>query len=213
MNMIPGVERGARPLALVILADTSSSMSGQPITILNNSLASLIQDLQSDLQTKDSVHITLISFDSMARVVLSLQPVTAVTVPSLSANGSTAMGAAFRLALQELSDTQRIDRRWVQPVVALLSDGQPNDEWQTPLKDLVSHPRVRQAGRVALAVGPQADRAVLAQFASPEYPVLEADQPDKIKTFFKYVTYVTKQMTRTQGVDRGQDNLPADLLP
>jgi uncharacterized protein YegL len=102
MQEIGGIEKQARPLPLVILADTSGSMTGEKISSLNQALAALVQDLRADDQTKESVLFSLITFDSTVKEVVTLEPIKTVQLPKLSASGSTSMGQAFRVALSQL---------------------------------------------------------------------------------------------------------------
>src|ERR1044072_638325 len=178
---IGGIEKQARPLPLVILADKSGSMSGDKISSLNQALAALVQDLKADDQTKDSVLLSLITFDSTVSEVLSLAPINSVQLPTLSASRSTSMGQVFRVALTHLADPQRLPNRCLMPVIVLATDAQPTDDWRVPLDELKNHSRVGNALRLGLAIGADADMNMLQQFVSTEYPVLLADQPEKIK--------------------------------
>jgi len=209
---IKGIEAQARPLPLLVLADTSGSMSGAKISSLNQSLAALVQDLRVDEQTKDSVMLSVISFDDSVSEVVSLQPVSKVSLPTLATRGQTCMGEAMRTALRQLSDPARIPARCLTPVILLASDGQPTDHWQGPLNDLQSHAKVGGALRLALAIGRDADTKVLSAFASVEYPVLQADNPEKIKSFFKWATWVTKTVYKSGGRNRNQQPPPDDLI-
>ncbi|MBI3330439.1 MAG: VWA domain-containing protein, partial [Nitrospinae bacterium] len=179
---IRGIEAQARPLPLVILADTSGSMGGDKISSLNQALAALVQDLQADDQTKESVLLSIITFDDRVQEVVTLDPVKMVALPILRASGQTCMGQAFRVALAQLGDPQRVPKRCLTPVIVLASDGQPTDEWRGPLQEIRAHTRVGAGLRLASAIGSDADINVLNQFVSTEYPVLKADEPEKIKT-------------------------------
>jgi uncharacterized protein YegL len=99
------------------------------------------------------------------------------------------------------------------PVIVLASDGQPTDDWRVPLDELKNHHRVGNALRLALAIGSDADMKVLEDFVSTEYPVLKADEPEKIKSFFKFVTWESKKVFKSGGRDRGGQSVPPDLLP
>jgi len=214
MQNIGGIEKQARPLPLIILADTSTSMQDHgKISSLNQALAALVQDLQSDDQTKDSVLLSLITFDSTVKEVIALAPIKSAQLPKLTANGSTCMGEAFRVALSELADPQRLPTRCLLPVIVLATDGQPQDDWRTTLNDLKTHNRVGNALRLALAIGPDADIKMLETYVSSEYPVLKADEPEKIKTFFKFVTYASKTIFKSGGKNRQAQSVPGDLLP
>lgn len=194
-----GIARQSRPMPLIILADTSGSMRGSKISNLNQALRNLVQDLIADEQTSNSILFSLITFDDLVKELIALQPVTKVKIPELSAKGQTSLGQAFRMVLAQLSDKQRIPEGSLVPTIVLASDGQPTDGWQQPLEELKKHRRAGQAVRLALAIGDDADMNVLQQFVTSEFPVQKADQPDKIKTFFRYVSQVSMSQSKSQG--------------
>ncbi len=205
-----GISRQARKMPLLILADTSGSMSDEKIATLNQALPGLVQELQNDGMTRDSVLISLITFGGTVSEVCTLQSVATVTIPVLVAAGGTPMGQAFRTALSHLSDRSRLPASSLTPTIALCSDGHPNDEWKVPLQELQRHPVASKAVRLALAIGQDADNDILAQFiGNPEYPVLHADEAHKIGTFFQWVTL----HTRSRSVGSGGVPQPVDLLP
>lgn len=211
-DSIKGIEAQARPLPLIILADTSYSMIGEKISNLNQAMAMLVQDLQADEQTRESVMLSLITFDSAVNEVITLESIKTVRLPTLRANGETSMGQAFRVALSQVGDPQRLSARCLQPVIVLATDGQPTDEWRTPLDELKNHHRASNAIRLALAIGSDADMRMLEDYVSTEYPVLLANQANQIKVFFRFVTFVSKKVFKSGGRNRKQP-LPDDLLP
>jgi uncharacterized protein YegL len=210
---VKGIELQARSLPVFVLADTSGSMQGDKVNSLNQALATLIQDMRNDDQTKESVRLGVITFGSRVDEAVKLESISKVQVPQFSANGNTPMGEAFRRVLAILTDERRVPKDNLTPVIALLTDGQPTDEWRHPLNELMKHRRGGTALRLALAIGGDADVKMLEQFVSEEYPVLRADQAEKIKTFFKFVTWVSKQVYQSGGQNRSGQQVPKDLLP
>jgi len=211
MTMQPtGISRQARKLPLIILADTSSSMAGTKIATLNQALQNEVQELRNDPVTRDTVLLSLITFGGIVSEVCSIEPVATVSIPTLNASGGTPMGQAFRVVLSHLSDRSRLPVSCAIPTLVLCSDGQPTDEWRTPLDELKRHPLASMAVRLALAIGPDADKNTLAQFVdNTEHPVLQADEVNKIGTFFQWVTLHTK----SRSVGSRSIPQPADLLP
>lgn len=79
----------------------------------------------------------------------------------------------------------------------LLSDGQPTDEWKSPLDALLKSERGSKAFRMALAIGADADRSVLQAFlADPEAKVFRADEARQIRKFFQIVTMSVSARSR-----------------
>jgi uncharacterized protein YegL len=72
------------------------------------------------------------------------------------------------------------------PVLVLVSDGQPTDDFAGGLRKLNSEPWANRAVRVAIAIGKDADVDVLRQFTGPEYPVLAANNADQLIGFIRW---------------------------
>lgn len=83
------------------------------------------------------------------------------------ANGAlslgTDMGAALRLAAAELQ-LPRLPEHALPSVVVLVSDGQPTDDFTGGLAALMAAPWGQQAVRLAIAIGRDADHAILQRF-------------------------------------------------
>lgn len=118
------------------------------------------------------------------------------------------MGDVFQKIKALIEDTAAIPHRAYKPSIVLLTDGQPTDEYVQPLAALVNEGRSAKAFRIAMAIGEDADRNMLAKFvSSPEYLVTSADARD-IKRFFQFVT-----MSVTQRLKSQSPNAPQPLLP
>ena len=113
------------------------------------------------------------------------------------------MGAAFELARQLLEDKDRIPSRSYRPILILISDGQPTDDWEVPFKSLCSSERAQKATRIAMAIGPDADEAMLKEFANDaEAPIFKAHNARDIHRFFRAVTMSVTVRTASQNPDQ-----------
>jgi uncharacterized protein YegL len=110
--------------------------------------------------------------------------------PQLQAGGVTDLGAAIRLLTGELQ-TPPMPQRALSPVVVLLSDGRPTDDYEIALRDLLRLPWGQHAVRLAVAIGRDADRDVLRQFiADPAVSPLEANSPEALARQMRWVSTV-----------------------
>jgi uncharacterized protein YegL len=83
-------------------------------------------------------------------------------------------------------------------VIVLVSDGQPNDEWEKPLAALLASNRGSRADRFALAIGEDADPAMLARFVNdPSRPVLRTSDARQVIKFFRWVTMSVTARSRS----------------
>lgn len=181
----------ARSLPVILLADVSGSMSAQgKIDALNSAVAEMIASFAEEDDGQVEIRVAIITFGhGEARVHQPLQPASQVAWQNMDAKGRTPMGAAFELAFQMLEDRQQIPSRAYAPTLVLISDGQPTDEWKEPLERLLSSERASKAARFAMAIGNDADVAMLREFlARSSTEVFMAHEAREIKKFFRWVT-------------------------
>ncbi|MBD2458770.1 VWA domain-containing protein [Nostoc sp. FACHB-87] len=201
-----------RPLPVIVLADVSTSMEGEKINTLNAALTEMHQKFQTVHDTRSKIHTAIITFASNAQQILSLTPVENVKMPTLTAAGTTSMGAAFNVALQLLQDEQQLPKRSYLPTLVLVSDGQPNDDWEEPLQKLLDSDRGKRAVRLALGIGDDCDFDVLKRFVNhPEIPVVRAAEVSKLMDFFQFVSMSVMARSVAQNPN-STNNLPLHLL-
>lgn len=181
-----------RPLPIIVLADTSGSMSVDgKIEALNKGLKDMIQSFANESRLRAEVQVCVITFGGdQASVNLPLTPAHQLSAfTSLTAEGMTPLGGALMLLCEMIENQDCIPSRAYRPVVVLVSDGYPNDEWQGPFQRLAKGERSSKATRFAMAIGADADEEMLGAFANdPEAPLFHAENAADIHRFFRAVT-------------------------
>jgi uncharacterized protein YegL len=130
----------------------------------------------------------------------------------MSAAGNTPMGAALDLVRTMVEDPQQVPSRAYRPTLVLVSDGQPTDDWDAPLKRLLSSERASKAARFAMGIGDDADASMLSAFlATPEGRVFQAHEARQIKQFFRWVTMSVTARSRSATPDSVVAVSPTDL--
>ncbi len=152
------LEGTSRRLPIYIVVDVSGSMSGAPIEAVNAGLKEMDSALKSDPHALESGYVSIIAFESEARQVLPLTEVQAFTPPSLAAGGGTALGAALRKLGQCLdSEVQAKSANhagdW-KPLVFLMTDGEPTDEWRADSEAFKRRQKARPANLIVIGCGP-----------------------------------------------------------
>ena len=95
-----------------------------------------------------------------------------------------------------------MSERALPPVLVLLSDGQPTDDFSGGLKELLDLPWGKKAVRVAIAIGKDCDREVLQKFIGhPELQPLEANNPEALVKCIKWASTVVLQAASAQVSD------------
>lgn len=119
--------------ALVLLLDTSGSMSGNPIKELNAGVTALKEALMEDALASKRVEVGIITFGPVT-VETTFHTAPNFFPPVLQASGDTPMGEAIRQALemvkQRKAEYKSAGISYFRPWIFLVTDGAPTDEWQ-----------------------------------------------------------------------------------
>ena len=133
---------------------------------------------------------------------LTPQPVTAsgLTWNDQSASGMTCLGEACKELNRQLSHKTGFLKSAsgsYAPVVILLSDGGPTDDFTAGMNALNNNAWFRHSTRIAIAIGNDADTNVLATFTGNPELVFRVHNIDALKTVIK-VAVVTSSMVCSQ---------------
>jgi uncharacterized protein YegL len=202
----------ARPLPVIVLADVSGSMqSDGKIQALNLAVREMIATFQDESDLRAEIHVGVITFGGKSRVHLPFGPARNASWSDLGASGGTPLGEALNLAREMVEDRSVLPSRAYRPTIVLVSDGQPTPPGSEvePLRELLKSDRGGKAFRMALAIGADADHAVLQAFlANPEARVYQADEATRIRQFFQLVTMSVSARSRSTNPNDTSANLP-----
>jgi uncharacterized protein YegL len=177
-----------RKLPVYLVLDTSGSMMGEPIEAVKNGMIILTDALRQDPYALETAHLSVITFDSSARQVVPMSDLTSFTPPAVSAGGSTALGAALDLLAKkidtEVTKTTADTKGDWKPMVFVMTDGGPTDDWRRGLGEF----KKRKTGVVVgCAAGPSADTSVLKEITENVVSLDVADSAS-LKSFFRWVS-------------------------
>jgi len=222
MKKRPGGELATRPLHFIWIADSSGSMETDgKIQALNYAIRNAIPDMQkvADENPNAKVLVRVIKFSSGAQWHVS-QPTTVADFEwtDLSADGVTDMGKALSMVADQLKIPPMTERA-LPPVLVLISDGQPTDDFESGLQALMDQPWGKKAVRIAIAIGEDADHDVLQKFIGhPELKPLQANNSESLVKYIKWVsTAVLKSASSpaSQAADPSSPvvNVPVPAVP
>lgn len=223
MTERPGGALATRPLHFFWLADCSGSMSvNGKIQALNNAIREAIPHMQEVANENPNAEVLIraIKFSNGAQWhVAQPTPVNDFKWHDLHISGTTCMGEALRLLADQLK-MPPMSERALPPVVVLISDGQPTDDFNSGLEELLSQPWGKKAVRIAIAIGEDADHEILQRFiAHPEIKPLQANNAEQLVHYIKWAsTAVLKSASSpvSQNVDSNSSstqNVPIPQLP
>ena len=200
---LPGGEMSSRTLDFFWIADCSGSMQGEKIQTLNYAIRQTIPDMrkEADANPNASIMVRAVKFaDGASWHVSAATPIDDFNWVDLTAGGVTAMGMALELVASELKQFS-LDTKRLPPVLVLLTDGQPTDDFKKGLDELMSTPWGKKAVRIAIAIGKDVDISVLEQFAGNKELVLEAKNPQALVKFIKWASTVVKNVSAPRAGD------------
>jgi uncharacterized protein YegL len=130
----------------------------------------------------------------------------------LDAEGVTDLGAALNLLSGELTIPPMNDRA-LPPVIVLLSDGMPTDDYKSELSRLLSLPWGKKAVKIAIAIGRDADLDVLREFTCDKELVLEAKNREMLVKMIKWAStaasMVSAPVAQADSEGSGAENMPS----
>jgi uncharacterized protein YegL len=104
--------------------------------------------------------------------------------------GNTDMGTALQMLAEQLKIPPMTERA-LPPVLILLSDGQPTDDFESGLAQLMRQPWGKKAVRVAIAIGQDTELDVLQKFIGhSEIRPLQANNPEALLNYIKWASTV-----------------------
>lgn len=184
---------------VILMCDTSGSMSGAPINALNTGLAAFKEEVYKDEQASLRVEVALVTFGPV-RLAQEFVTIDNFMPPKLKADGVTPMGEAIEYALDLLEKRKETYKnngvQYYRPWVFLITDGAPTDSWYSAAQ------QVRQAEMqrrlLFFAVGVEgADMNTLRQIAPPERPPVLLNGLD-FKSMFQWLSTSMKRVSSSQ---------------
>ncbi len=201
-----------RRLPVYLLLDTSGSMSGEPIEAVKNGVQVMISSLRQNPQAIETAFLSVITFDTAAQQVIPLTDLASFQMVDIKATGVTALGDALKLVANkidtEVAKTTTEQKGDWKPLVFIMTDGIPTDDWQSGLTEFKKR---KTAFTVACAAGSGADTNILKQITENVVSLDTADSAS-IGKFFQWVT-ASIGVTSTKVEDSGKEVQGLNELP
>ena len=146
------------------------------------------------------------------KIIDTLQIDSNTVVMDSTTGGNTDLGAALTCLGDALTPPKH-PKRAIPPLVVLLSDGEPTDEYAAALAELDALPWGKKAQRYAIAIGQDADLEVLQDFTRDPQKVLQAANSQQLATLIQWASTQVLQSSLTSGGDGSSGQNPPPPPP
>lgn len=197
-----------RRLPIYLLIDTSESMIGPAVDSVQAGLRTMVDALRKNPYALEIGAIGIVTFDRTATQLVPLTEVCTLQMPDLDVAPGTSLGAGLRLLdgcmTKELT-TSTPDRKGdYKPLVFILTDGQPTDEWKAAAGQFRRNHK--SAMVYAIGCGDDVDFSVLRELTENTFSLAEMTPDAFAKLFVCISTSVQAASTRV-GEHKGEGNV------
>lgn len=214
----PGGELASRPLHFFWMVDCSGSMFSEgKIGTVNNAIQECIPEMVSAADNNPNAQLLVraLQFSTGASwITANPVPIEDYAWEDMEANGVTDMGKAFELLAAQLG-IPPMPARALPPVIVLLSDGQPTDDYKKGLDKLKALPWFKKAVKIAISIGQDADDDVLLEFTGNRELVLQANNPTALVKMIKWASTTASMVSApsSKPMDADAASTPVGVTP
>ena len=184
-----------RVMTLFYLVDTSGSMAGSRMGTVNAAMEECIPLLKEVAQANDDaeIRVAILQFSNGASWITPQSgPVGLEDIiwNDLQAGGLTEFGAALNELDRKLSRNEYLKSQTgaYAPVILLLSDGGPTDNWEPALNQIKNNNWFKHAIKIAIDIESESDRYVLEKFTGNSEAILDAKDTNSLKKMIHKVS-------------------------
>ena len=193
-------------LVLFYLIDTSGSMMGDKIGIVNEVMEEVLPELRNIGGADSDIQLAVLTFGTGCSWMYSApQSLESFKWSRISAEGMTPMGEAFMELNKKMSRDAFLAAPHLSfaPVVFLLTDGYPTDDAYGGLDALKGNKWFRSSLRIALGIGDY-DRQILDAFTGNSELVLSTVTGKNLAQLIRFATISSSTIgSRSIGIDSG----------
>lgn len=194
-NDVEGIVK--RQMVLFFVIDTSGSMQGSKIGAVNTAIREVLPELKDAGGSDVDLKVACLTFSSGCQWMYPT-PIASESFQwnQVEADGVTDLGEACRELSKKLSKNEflKAPSGSVAPAIFLMSDGEPTDDFESGLAQLKQNNWFKYAIKVAVAIGDDANKDVLAKFTGNIEAVVTVHTPQRLlkNGFVKFQSHLLK---------------------
>lgn len=204
MSLLDLQEVPRRTMTLFFIVDKSGSMKGSKIASVNDAIRNIVPIIReiSDNNPDAEIKIATLEFSNDCQWMYDEpQSLSSFQWLDIKAEGWTALGAACSELNSKLSrhGFMRSASGSYAPVLILLSDGAPTDDFEHAISVLRENNWYKHGIKIAIAIGDDANYAVLEQFTGNSEAIFEANNADALKSIIRIAAVTSSQIGSRSG--------------
>jgi uncharacterized protein YegL len=133
------VENPENRCPVILLLDTSTSMTGDPVQALMRGVRVFKEEIHRNTKASLTVEVAVVSFGPV-QLLQDFVTIEHFTPPTLEAEGLTPIGEAIEFSLDLLEARKDIYKsygiQYYRPWIFMITDGAPTDDWQAAAQRL-----------------------------------------------------------------------------
>lgn len=205
-----------RQMVLFFVIDTSGSMQGSKIGAVNTAIREVLPELKDAGGSDIDLKVACLTFSSGCQWMYPT-PIASESFQwnQVEADGVTDLGEACRELSEKLSKNEflKAPSGSVAPAIFLMSDGEPTDDFESGLAQLKQNNWFKYAIKVAVAIGDDANKDVLAKFTGNIESVITVHTPEALKKWIRKVSITSSQIgSKSQPINNGQIQSKQDAM-
>lgn len=200
MGLLDNESIPRRKMTLFFVIDKSGSMYGNKIGSVNDAIENVLPMIGeiSDENPDAEINVAALEFSTDTRWLYD-EPKEANDFiwQQVTAEGLTSLGAACKELNNKLSRNggfMSSPSGCYAPAIILLSDGGPTDNYEQGLNALKQNSWFKNAIKVAIAIGDDADKNVLTQFTGNSEAVITVHTLDALKAMIRIIAITSSQI-------------------
>lgn len=200
MGLLDNESIPRRKMTLFFVIDTSGSMAGSKIGSVNDAIENVLPMIGeiSDENPDAEINVAALEFSTGTHWLYD-KPKEAKDFiwQKVEANGLTSLGEACVELNKKLSRNggfMSSTSGCFAPAIILLSDGGPTDNFEAGMRTLQGNSWFKNAIKVAIAIGDDADKDVLKQFTGSAEAVITVHNIDALKSMIRIIAVTSSQI-------------------
>ena len=200
MGLLDNESIPRRKMTLFFVIDTSGSMVGSKIGSVNDAIENVLPMIGeiSDENPDAEINVAALEFSTGTHWLYD-EPKEAKEFiwQKVEADGLTSLGEACEELNKKLSRNggfMSSPSGCFAPAIILLSDGGPTDNFEGGLKSLQGNSWYKNAIKIAIAIGDDADKEVLKQFTGSSEAVITVHNIDALKKMIRIIAITSSQI-------------------